>query len=113
MLIMMPHTLLVQVPAVLVRLCITIVCLPLVWVVISLVILGVGPNDPVLGWRKAIIRPFLKFWARVLLHIGFNFWPRVKGAPTACMTAGVAKAKCWQPKCVHLIMHAGQSMSVV
>ena len=84
----------VQVPAVLIRLCITIVCLPLVWAVISLVMLGTSPNEPLVGWRKAFIRPFLRFWARVLLHIGFNLWPRVRGAPRMCRAASAAHAMC-------------------
>jgi hypothetical protein len=72
-----------QLPAVLIRICITIVCLPLAWAVTGVVTAGVKPNEPVSGWRRAIIRPWLKFWARVLLHIGFNFWPSVTGEPFA------------------------------
>ena len=66
-------------PAFLIRLAITVVSLPFVWLVVRLVMLGVAMNEPVEGWRRAIMVPFLKFWARVLLHIGFNFWPSVKG----------------------------------
>lgn len=65
----------------LVRCCITVVCMPFVWCVVMLLTWGVKANQPMLGWRKAIIRPFLKFWSRILLHIGFNYWPSVKGQP--------------------------------
>ena len=55
--------------------------MPFVWVVVMLVTWGLKANEPITGWRKALIRPFLKFWAHVLLHIGFNYWPSVKGTP--------------------------------
>ena len=70
-----------QIPVFLVRCCITVVCMPFVWCVVVLLTWGVKANQPMMGWRKAVIRPFLKFWARILLHIGFNYWPSVKGTP--------------------------------
>ena len=79
------HACRLQVPAVLVRLAITVTCLPMVWAVVRLIMLGVAMNEPVEGWRRALMVPFLKFWARVLLHIGFNLWPSVKGPrPLPC-----------------------------
>lgn len=70
-----------QIPMFLVRCCITVVCMPFVWVVVVLVTWGLKANGPITGWRKALIRPFLKFWAHILLRIGFNYWPSVKGIP--------------------------------
>ena len=68
-----------QLPVFLIRCCITVVCMPFVWCVVVLLAWGVQRNEPMLGLRKAIIRPFLKFWCHVLLHIGFNYWPSLKG----------------------------------
>ena len=81
-----------QIPAILVRCCITMVCMPFVWCVVMLLTWGIRANQPVMGWRKACIRPFLKFWSRICLAIGFNFWPSAKGelyfpAWTACLQA--------------------------
>ena len=68
-------------PHVLVRCCITVVCMPFVWCVVVVLTWGVKANQPMTGWRKACIRPFLKTWSGILLHIGFNYWPSIKGKP--------------------------------
>ena len=68
-----------QIPAFLVRCCITAVCMPFVWCVVVLLTWGIKANQPITGWRKACIRPFLKFWSGICLHIGFNYWPSAKG----------------------------------
>lgn len=73
----------VQMPVFLMRCCITVVCMPPVWAVVVLLTWGVKRNQPMTGWRRALIRPFLLTWARILMHIGFNYWPSVKGRP-AC-----------------------------
>ena len=71
----------VQIPMFLVRCCITVVCMPFVWCVVVVLTWGVKANQPMTGWRKACIRPFLKTWSGILLHIGFNYWPSIKGKP--------------------------------
>ena len=74
-----------QLPAFLIRCCITVVCMPFVWCVVVTLAWGVRRNEPMLGLRKAIIRPFLKFWCHILLTIGFNYWPSLKGEhPATC-----------------------------
>jgi hypothetical protein len=52
--------------------------MPPVWLIVRLVLIGTTINAPIEGWRKAFLRPFLMFWAHILLHIGFNIWPSVK-----------------------------------
>ncbi|CAL5228764.1 g11952 [Coccomyxa viridis] len=69
----------VMIPMFLVRCCITVVCMPFVWCVVVVLTWGVKANQPMTGWRKACIRPFLKTWSGILLHIGFNYWPSIKG----------------------------------
>lgn len=84
-----------QIPAVLIRIALTVVCMPFVWLVVRLVTLGINTNDPIVGWRRAIIRPFLRFWARILLHIGFNFWPRlIGGQPSPASSQRVRCSSC-------------------
>ncbi len=59
--------------------------MPFVWCVVVTLAWGAQRNEPMLGLRKAIIRPFLKFWSHILLTIGFNYWPSIRGEhPVAC-----------------------------
>lgn len=53
--------------------------MPFVFVVLRLCLLGTKINEPITGWRRAFLRPFLMFWSHILLHIGFNIWPAVTG----------------------------------
>lgn len=69
-----------MIPMILIRLLITIVVLPLVWLY-SLAVLADWPLDqPLPKWRMRILLPVLRFWAGVLIRIGFGMWPVYKGA---------------------------------
>ena len=54
---------------------------PPLWLTMHLLTVGVPLNAPPAPWRQAILRPMLRFWADVLMWLGFGFWGwRVKGA---------------------------------
>ena len=36
-------------------------------------------NEPLSGAKAAFLRPFLRFWAKVLMVVGLNFYHSVKG----------------------------------
>ena len=69
----------VQMPMFLFRCFLSVLAMPFVFVVLRICLLGTTINEPIVGWRKAFIRPFMMYWAHVLLHIGFNIWPSLAG----------------------------------
>ena len=67
-------------PLLLIRICLVATLLPIVILVTHLVVAGQAFNEPLPRWKARFIRPFLRFWAELLLLLGLNFWHRVKGA---------------------------------
>ena len=67
-------------PLLLIRICLVATLLPIVMLFTRLVLAGQAFNEPLPRWKASFIRPFLKFWAELLLLLGLNFWHRVKGA---------------------------------
>jgi hypothetical protein len=66
-------------PVFIFRCFLTVLCMPFVFVVLRLCLLGTTVNEPLVGWRRAFVRAFLMYWSHILLHIGFNIWPRITG----------------------------------
>ncbi|KAK9828960.1 hypothetical protein WJX72_003052 [[Myrmecia] bisecta] len=67
-------------PVFILKLLLAAVGLPFVWLVVRLLTVNTPLNQPLAPWRNNLLRPFVKFWAGVLVRIGFNFYaPRVKG----------------------------------
>lgn len=74
-----------QVPMLLLRAVVVVLIVPGVWLAMYLLTGGVPLNAPPAPWRQAILRPLLRFWADVLLWLGFGFWGwRVTGAAPVC-----------------------------
>ncbi|KAK9901224.1 hypothetical protein WJX75_001079 [Coccomyxa subellipsoidea] len=69
----------VMMPVFIFRCFLTVLCMPFVFVVLRLCLLGTTVNEPLVGWRRAFVRAFLMYWSHILLHIGFNIWPRITG----------------------------------
>jgi hypothetical protein len=69
-----------MIPMILIRLAITIVALPLVYLYVSVIIAHCAVNEPLAPWRQTLILPVIRFWSGVLIRIGFNIWPVYKGA---------------------------------
>lgn len=46
----------------------------LVWSITKLMILGSPINQPLSPARSRMMRPFLSFWADILMRLGFSFW---------------------------------------
>ncbi|KAK9843883.1 hypothetical protein WJX84_004630 [Apatococcus fuscideae] len=61
-------------PWVIVKLPIALIGFILVWSITKLIILGSPINEPLSPTRSRIMRPFLSFWADILIRIGFSFW---------------------------------------
>ena len=79
------------------RAVLVVLIVPGVWLAMYLLTAGVPLNAPPAPWRQAILRPLLRFWADVLLWLGFGFWGwRVQGA-----------ARVWVPESL-IRMHAGK-----
>ena len=65
----------------LLRAVVVAVIVPWLWLAMYVLTVGVPLNAPPAPWRQAILRPMLRFWADVLMWLGFGFWGwRVKGA---------------------------------
>ena len=70
-----------QVPMMLLRAVLVALIVPPVWLAIHLLTAGTALNEPLAPWRRGILRPLLRFWADMLMRIGFGFWRyRVTGA---------------------------------
>lgn len=82
------------------RCCITSICMPFVWCVVMVITWGIKRNEPIVGWRKAFIRPFLKFWAHMCLRIGFNYWPNAIGEMLISSYANVETRDTVLPRCM-------------
>ena len=61
-------------PWVIIKLPIALIGFILVWSITKLIILGSPINEPLSPTRSRIMRPFLSFWADILIRIGFSFW---------------------------------------
>ena len=46
----------------------------IVWGITKLMILGSPINQPLSPARSKMMRPFLSFWADILMRLGFSFW---------------------------------------
>lgn len=63
-----------QVPMMLLRAVLVALIVPPVWLAIHLLTAGTALNEPLSPWRRRILRPLLRFWADILMRIGFGFW---------------------------------------
>ena len=66
-------------PIFLIRLILIALLMPPCWLFSRLITIGMQPNQPLKPWRVALIRPFARFWAAVLLIVGMNCYFSVKG----------------------------------
>lgn len=71
--------LVVFLPALLIRCLLIAILMPPCWLFARLIILGARPNEPLPPWKVALIRPFARFWALILLFVGMSFYFSLKG----------------------------------
>ena len=67
------------IPFLLIRICLVCLLLPPVMITTHLVVAGQPHNQPLSSAKARFLRPFLRFWARLLMVLGLNFYHSVKG----------------------------------